>query len=112
MKFFKDAHVKFQAERISVYMLRNLEITIDGLQLSSASRSEVMKQLEITMVSKSDVKFYPEGRLGLGGAGARQGSLDHYSCIGANYHKSCVDQENYWVNNFRSDLNLFDLIKL
>ena len=43
MKVYKDAHVNFQVERVSdVYMLRNLQVTVDGLQLSSASRSEVV----------------------------------------------------------------------
>ena len=35
----KEAHVMFQAESISnVYMLRNSEVTVGGLQLSSASK--------------------------------------------------------------------------
>ena len=34
MKVFKDAHVKFQAERVSnVNTLRNSEVTVGGLQL-------------------------------------------------------------------------------
>jgi len=71
MKVFKDAHVKFQVERVSnVYMSRNSKVTIDGLQLSSASKSEVVEQSETTMVSISDIQSYPEGRLGLSGAGA------------------------------------------
>jgi len=57
-----------------------------------ASRSEVVEQSEITMVLCLDVQLYPEGRLELDDAGAQQGSRDHYSCIGANSHKSCVDQ--------------------
>jgi len=44
------------------------------------------------MVSSLDVQFYPEGGLGLGGTGAQQESADHYSCVGAISHKSCVDQ--------------------
>ena len=45
MEVSKHAQVKFQAERVgNVYMLRNSEVTVGGLQLSSASRSEVMEQ--------------------------------------------------------------------
>ena len=37
MEISKEAHVMFQAERIgNVYMLQNLEVTVGGLQLSSA----------------------------------------------------------------------------
>jgi len=37
MKVSKETHVMFQAERVSnVYMLQNLKVTVDGLQLSSA----------------------------------------------------------------------------
>ena len=44
IEVFKDAQVKFQAERLSnVYILRNLKVTVDALQLSSASRSEVVE---------------------------------------------------------------------
>ena len=44
MKVFKEAHVMFQAERVgNVYMLRNSEVIVGGLQLSSASRSEVVE---------------------------------------------------------------------
>ena len=52
-----------------------------------------------------------QSRLGLDGVGAQQGSLYHYSCVGVNSHKSCMDRD-HWVIKFRSDLNLFDLIKL
>ena len=32
MEVFKDAHVKFQAERVgNIYMLRNLEVRVGGL---------------------------------------------------------------------------------
>ena len=55
---------------------------------------------------------YSQSRLGLGGAGAQQKSPDHYSCVGANFHKSYMDQGDHWVIKFRSGLNLFDLIKL
>jgi len=93
MKVFKDAHVKFQAERIgNVYILWNSEVTVGGMQLSSASRSEIVEQSETIMVSRSDVQFYPEGRVGLGIVSAQQGTADHYSCVRANSHKSCVDQ--------------------
>jgi len=49
------------------------------------------------MVSSSDVQFYPEGRLGLGSARAKQESSGRYSYGGANSHKSCVDQGDCWV---------------
>ena len=62
------------------------------------------------MVLSSDVQFYPEGRLGR--AGTQQGSLDHYSCVGANSHKSCMNQGDRGVIKFRLSLKLFDLIKL
>ena len=56
MKVFKEAHVIFQAERVSnVYMLQNLIVTVSGLQLSSASKVVFVEQLETTMVSSSDV---------------------------------------------------------
>ena len=84
--------MKFQAERIGyAYMLRKSEVTVAGLQLSSPSKAEVVEQSETTMVSSSDVQFYPEGRLGLGKGDAQQESTDHYSCVGENSHKSYVD---------------------
>ena len=44
MEVFKDAHVKFQVECVDdVYMLRNSEVIAGRLQLSSASRSEVVE---------------------------------------------------------------------
>ena len=56
MKVFKDAHVKFQAERVAnVYMLRNSKVIVGGLWLSSASRLDVVEQSETTMVSSSEV---------------------------------------------------------
>ena len=83
----------FQAKCVgNVYMLRNLEVIIGRLQLSSASKAVVMEQSEPTMDSSSDVQLYPEERLGLG---AQQGSPDRYSYGGANSHKSCVDQEDH-----------------
>jgi len=91
MEVFKDAYVKFQAERVgNAYISRNLDITVGGLQLSSVSRSKVMEKSKITMISCSNVQFYPEDRLGLGG-GAQQESPDHYSFVGANSHICCVD---------------------
>ena len=37
MKVFKEPHVMFQTERVgNVYMMKNSEVTIGGLQLSSA----------------------------------------------------------------------------
>jgi len=55
----------YQAERVdNVYMLR-LEVTVGGLQLSSALKMVFVEQLETMMDSSSDVHLYPEGRLGL-----------------------------------------------
>jgi len=64
------------------------------------------------MVSNSDVEFYPEGRLGLGGADAQQENPYYNSYSGANSHKSYVSQGDRWVTKFKSGLNLFDLIRL
>ena len=90
MKVFKNAHGKFQAERVGdVYMLRNSKATVGVLQLSSASNAETIEQSETTMVLNSDVQIYPEGRLALG---VQQGNPDRYSYGGANSHKFCVDQ--------------------
>ena len=72
------------------------------IELSSASRSEVVEQSETMTVSSSDVQFYPERRLGLGGTSAQQESPDHYSYGGANSHKFCLDQGDHWVIKFRS----------
>ena len=63
----KEAHVMFQAERVgNLYMLRNSEVTVARLQLSSASKAVVVEQLETTMNSSSDVQLYPKGKFGLG----------------------------------------------
>jgi len=110
MKVFKEAHVKFQAERVNnVYMLRNSEVTIGGLQLLSASRSKDVEQSKTSMALSSDVQFYLEGRLKLS---AQQESPDRHSYDRVNSHKFCVDQGDSWLIKFRSGLNLFDLIKL
>ena len=67
IEVFKEAHMKFQAERVdNVYMLRNSEVTVGGLQLSLASKAVNIEQSETTMDSSSDVQLYPKGRLGLG----------------------------------------------
>ena len=80
----------FQAERIdNVYILWNLEVTIGGLELSSASKMVVVEQSETTMDSSLDVQLYSERRLRLG---AQHGSPDRYSYGGANSHRSCVDK--------------------
>ena len=110
MKVSKEAYVKFQAERVgNVYMLRNSKVTVDGLQLSSASKVVVVEQSETMMDSNSDVQLYPEERLGLG---MQQGSPDRYSYGRVNSHRSYVDQGDRWVIKFRLGMNLFDLIKL
>ena len=84
MDVFKESHMKFQTERVdNVYMLRNSEVTVGGLQLSSASKVMVVEQSEDTMDSSLDVQLYPRERLGLG---AQQGSSERYSYSGANSH--------------------------
>ena len=61
MKVSKEAHVKFQAERVdNMYMLRNSKFTVSGLQISSASKTVVVKQSESIVDSRSDVQLYPE----------------------------------------------------
>jgi len=55
MEVSKETHVMFQDERVgNVYMLQNSEVINGELQLSSALKVVVVKQL------------YPEGRSGLG----------------------------------------------
>jgi len=59
MEVSKEPHVKFQVECVgNVYMLLNSKVTIDGLQLSSASKVAVVEQFETTMVSSSDIQLY------------------------------------------------------
>ena len=97
--------MKFQAKHVgNVCMLRHSEVTVGGLQLSSASKATVVEQLKTTMASSSDVQLYSEERLRLS---AQRGSLDRYFYGAVNSHKSCVDQGDHWVI-----LKLFDLIKL
>ena len=51
MEVFKDAHMKFQAERVdNDYMLWNLDVTVGGLQLSSALEAAAVEQSETMMV--------------------------------------------------------------
>ena len=46
---FKEAYVMFQDERVgTVYILRNADVTVGGLQLSSASKVVVVEQLKTT----------------------------------------------------------------
>ena len=67
----------FQAERVgNTYMLRNSEVTVSGLQLSSSLKVVVVEQLETTMDSSLHGHLYLEGRLRLD---AQQGSPDRYS---------------------------------
>jgi len=59
MEVFKEAHVIFQAERVgNVYMLQNSEVTVGGLQLSSASEAAVVEQSETMIDSSSDIQLY------------------------------------------------------
>ena len=46
-------------------MLRNSELTVGRLQLSSVSKVVVVEQSETTMDSSSNVQLYPKERLGL-----------------------------------------------
>ena len=93
MKVFKEAHVMFQAKHVgNVYMFRNSEVTVGGLQLSSASKAVVVEPSETTIDSSSDVQLYPEERLGLG---TQQGSSDCYSYGGVNSHRFCVDRGDH-----------------
>ena len=51
MKVSKEAHVKFQVERVSdIYILRNSEDTVGESQLSSDSSSEVVEQSSCCVV--------------------------------------------------------------
>jgi len=60
------SNVKFQAERVAnVSMLRNSEVIVGGLQLSLASKVEVVEQSETMMVSSLNVQLYPKERLRL-----------------------------------------------
>ena len=61
-------------------MLRNSEVTVGGLQLSSASKAIVVEQSETTMDSSSGVQLYPVERLGLG---AQQDSLFSFEKLGS-----------------------------
>ena len=90
-------------------MLWNLEVTVGGLQLSSASKAAFVDQSETTMGSSSDVQLYSEEKLRLV---AQQENPDCYSYGGANSHKSCVDQGDRWVIKFMLGLNLLGLNKL
>ena len=56
MEVSKEAHMKFQAERVgNMCMLQNLKVTVGGLQLSSALKAAVVQQSETMMVSNSDI---------------------------------------------------------
>ena len=58
MEVSKEAHVMFQAEHIdNVYMLRNSEVTVGGLQLSSVSKVVIVEQSETMMDSSLDVQL-------------------------------------------------------
>ena len=67
MKVSKEPYAKFQVKHVgSVYMSQNSNITVGGLQLSSASKAAIVKQSETTIVSSSDVQLYLKERLRLG----------------------------------------------
>ena len=61
------------------------------IAIISALRLEFVEQSKTMMVSSLDIQFYPEDRLGLGGADTQQESSDHYSYVKANSHKSCMN---------------------
>ena len=44
-------------------MLRNSEVTVGGLQLSSASKAIVVEQSKTTMDSSSGVQLYPHKQI-------------------------------------------------
>jgi len=58
---FKEAYVMFQDERVgTVYILRNADVTVGGLQLSSASKVVVVEQSETTIDSSSEFNCTPK----------------------------------------------------
>ena len=91
MEVSKETHVMFQAELVgNVYMLRNLDVIVGGLQLSSTSKAAAVEHSDATINSSSDVQLYPKERLGLG---SQQDSPNHYSYGGVNSY--CVDQDDH-----------------
>ena len=61
MKVFNEAYVMFQAERIgNMYMLQNSEVSVGGLQLSSASEVAVVEQSETTMFQTQMFSYTPK----------------------------------------------------
>ena len=67
MKVSKEAHMMIQDKRDgNVYMLRNSEVTVGGLQLFLTSKAAIVKQSETMIVSSSEVQLYPKKRLRLG----------------------------------------------
>jgi len=56
MKAFKETRMMFQAECVdNVYMLRNSEVTVGGVLLTSTSKAVVMEPSETMMDSSSDI---------------------------------------------------------
>jgi hypothetical protein len=110
MEVSKEACATFTAKLVgNVYELQGSSVTSGGVQISSASKSEVVKQS--SCVSGS-VRVDPEGkRLGRCGHDASDSPAQR-SEVGAMSHGSRLDKGDRWVIKFRSGLNLFDLTKL
>ena len=110
MEISKMARVTFAAKLVgNVYELQGSWVTSGGVQISSASKSEVEKQS--SCVSDS-VRVDPEGeRSGRCGHDASD-SPARCSDVRAMSHGSRLDKGDRWVIKFRLGLNLFDLTKL
>ena len=65
MKVFKEVHVMLKT-KVSAMCMRNSEVTVGELQLSSASKVMIVEQSKTVMDSSLDFQFYPEERFGLG----------------------------------------------
>ena len=110
MEVSKGARVTFAAKLVGkVYELQDSSVTSGGVQISYASKSEVVKQS--SCVSDS-VRVDPEGeRSGRCGHDASD-SPARCSDVRAMSHGSRLDKGDRWVIKFRLGLNLFDLTKL
>ena len=110
MEISKMACVTFAAKLVgNVYELQGSWVISGGVQISSASKSEIVKQ---SLCVSGSVRVDPEGK--------RLRRCGHYASVspaqcsevGAMSHGSRLDKGDRWVIMFRSGLNLFDLTKL
>jgi len=93
MKVFKDAQVKFLAERVgNIYSceIRRLQLVHCNYPRSKLGGCGIIEdydgfELRCLVLLRR--------HMGLGGADTKQENQDHYSCIRANSHKFCVDQK-------------------